>query len=546
MSLSSTSSAKLGYRSAAHLLRRATFGPTKREIDQFSKKSLSEALEELFGEKPNPEPPRDKATQAAWLPARKTKNSPEGSLRLSVRCWWLDHMSRSPLSLSERMVYFYHTHFTTDQTKANFGSALYYQNALFRYYSLGNFKKLATKICFDNAMLMFLDGRYNRVGAPNENFAREFFELYTIGKGPQIGSQDYTTYTEQDVKEAARIFSGFLTDDTFQTNIDQETGLPYGKIPVNKKGKPTLHDFGVKQFSERFGNKHIAPFENSVEGMFQEIEELVDMIFSKKETALHLCRKLYRFFVYHQISEEVESTIIHPLSDLFIRNNYEIKPVLESLLSSAHFYDRNVSRENDKIEGALIKSPLELLAGMLRFYSIALPSEDGNLEEFYGIYADMLDRISVQGMSLYEIESAAGYAAYYQEPDFNRIWISATTLAHRYQLPAELIAGIKRKKTFSHAMKLDVLEFVDNPQNFTNPARADLLLRELLAALFPREVGEDRFNYFLNEVFLEGLSLKAWEGEWLEFKSTGVDAGIRGQLENLFVRLMQAPEYQLF
>src|SRR5690606_35138059 len=118
--------------------------------------------------------------------------------------------------------------------------------------------KLAKKICFDNAMLMFLDGRYNRVGAPNENFAREFFELYTIGKGPQIGSQDYTTYTEQDVREAARIFSGFLADHTFQTNIDQETGLPYGKIPVNKKGKPTLHDFGVKQFSARFDNKQIA------------------------------------------------------------------------------------------------------------------------------------------------------------------------------------------------------------------------------------------------------------------------------------------------
>src|SRR5690606_31533214 len=252
MAISSTNSTRLGSRLAAHLLKRTTFGPTKQEIDQFSQKSASEALDILLETRYNPEPPRDKKTGVSWLPSRKGNNSNEGSLRLSVRCWWLHHMIKSPLSLSERMVYFYHTHFTTDETKANFGSALYYQNALFRHYSLGNYKVLAKKICFDNAMLMYLDGRYNRVGAPNENVAREFFELLTIGKGEQIGDQDYTTYPEREIKEAARIFSGVLADSTFQINIDSETGLPYGKIPVNAKQKPTLHDFGVKQFSERF------------------------------------------------------------------------------------------------------------------------------------------------------------------------------------------------------------------------------------------------------------------------------------------------------
>lgn len=544
MATLSTSSLKLGKKLAAHLLRRTTFGPSKKDIDLFAGKSPAEALQILIEAKVTPEPPRDKATGNSWLPSRKANNSNEGSLRLSVRCWWLDHMTRSPLSLSERMVYFYHTHFTTDQTKANFASGLYYQNALFRHYSLGNFKKLATKICYDNAMLMFLDGRYNRVGSPNENFAREFFELYTIGKGEQVGNQDYTNYTEKDIKEASRIFSGFLVDSTFQINIDSETGLPFGKIPVNAKNIPTLHDFGVKQFSERFENRQIAPLENSVEGMFNEIEDLVEMIFNQKATALHICRKLYRFFVYHHISAEVESAIINPLADLLIRNNYEIKPVLESLIISSHFFDHNIVAENEKIAGTLIKSPLELMVGMFRFYDISLPPNN-NLEEFYGIYADLLDRLDNQGMTLYEIESAAGYAAYYQEPDYNRNWITAATLAQRYQFPSDLISGIKKKKVFSHELKLDVLKFVENPDNFTNPSKADILLRELLTSIFPREVKEDRFNYFLNEIFLEGLSLKAWEMEWQEYKSSGIDEGVRSQLNNLFTKIMQTPEYQL-
>jgi hypothetical protein len=110
-------------------------------------------------------------------------------------------MLNSGRAMVEKMVFFYHTHFTTKEEVVQSNQALYHQNELFRYYALGNFKELTRKVCLDNAMMIFLDGRDNDRNNVNENFGRELLELYTIGKGPQTGPGDYTHYTEQDVKE---------------------------------------------------------------------------------------------------------------------------------------------------------------------------------------------------------------------------------------------------------------------------------------------------------------------------------------------------------
>lgn len=452
-------------------------------------------------------------------------------------------MCRANLSLSERMVYFYHTHFTTIQSRANYGSALYYQNQLFRHYALGNVKTLATKLCYDSAMLMHLDGRYNRVGKPNENFAREFLELFSIGKGARQGARDYTHYTEYDVQQAARVFSGFQIDETFSKNIDPTTGLPMGQLVTNHRQEPSLHDFGSKVFSERFGGRTIRPTGTDAPAVMGEIENFVEMVFERPETARHICRKLYRFFVYHRISDTVEEQVIVPLARQLQAGDYEIQPVLETLLSSQHFYDR-ASGSDRQIRGALVKSPLELVLGMLRYFEVALPDRQ-NLDEFYTLYGTLFYRLEQQNMRVYEPPEVAGYPAYHQAPNYNRAWITSSTLAHRYQFAYNLIDGIRRRG-YSTELNVDLFRyFTQGPM--ADPGNAETLVRALTGDLLALPATDERLEYFTDEVLLDKLSMDNWKTEWQAYRQTGGQApGARAQLQKLLVAVMQTPEYQLF
>ena len=535
-------SSPLGRPLAAHLLRRATFGPNRQEITQFASKSPADAVAILMKQTSRPQPPLDLQTGKSWLPARTSANSYNSRLRFYTVYWWMDHLCRSPLSLQERMIYFFHTHFTTMQSRVNYASAMYYQLELFRQYAFGNIKQLALKLCFDNAMLMHLDGRYNRVGKPNENFAREFLELYTIGKGTQKGANDYTTYTEQDVREAARVFSGFDVDPSFSKHIDPDTGLPRGTMISNGKGEAIFHDYGSKTFSSAFGGKTIHSQGRTHQAIRQEIGEFVDMIFDQPATAQHLCRKLYRFFVYHQITPGIESQIIRPLAQVMIDNDYELRPVLTKLLSSQHFYEVNTPANG--IGGTLIKSPLELFTQMFRYYNIKLPSQN-SLEDFYTIWGEVFYRMQDEGMQLYEPVEVAGYPAYHQGPDYNRNWITSSTLARRYILGKSIVTGIRRKGV-APEFTLDVMAYVKNTQNITDPSDAPRLVRELAEDLIPRPVSEERMAYFLEEILLDSLSPTHWTFEWEDYLQSGNDRGVRRQLELLFTKIMESPEYQLF
>ena len=177
----------------------------------------------------------------------------------------------------------------------------------------------------------YLDGYSNKKNSPNENFAREMFELYSIGKGPQIAEGDYTNYTEDDIKAATRVLTGWELDDTFAF-LDPDTGLPAGKMRSHMAGDGTTelateHDTGQKVFSTKFGGAIIEPASlvegfATVEAAYAELDEMIEMIFAQEETARFIARKLYRFFVYHFISEEVETDIIAPLAQELMNNDY--------------------------------------------------------------------------------------------------------------------------------------------------------------------------------------------------------------------------------
>lgn len=533
----------LGRKNAAHLLRRTTFGPSKADIDAFSSYNVNQALAILLEEKLQVAPPLDLVTGQSWVNPKPTDgNSTSSELMDMSLAWWFSLMNTSGNSAIDRIAWFYHTHFTTISSRINRGTAIYYQIKLFRHYALGNFKELCKKICYDNAMLVHLDGRLNDVGRPNENFAREFFELYTIGKGDQVGPDDYTTFTEQDVIESSKVLSGYNVDWDYG-NIDLDTGVAMGVI----RGSGNLasnHDASSKTFSAHFQGTVIQPNE-LIDGKatkvaaLDELDQLVNMIFDQEAAARYICRRLYRYFVYYDITDEIENDIIAPLAQTFITNDFEMKPVLEQLFRSTHFYDIDNATETDDNRGGIIKSPVEVVLGALRFFKIQVPDQGADLNAFYNAYFNLLfAKVKNQGLDFYEPFEVAGYKAFHQAPSYNRNWITGNNLARRYQISTDLLLGYKDEND-TELYKLDILSFCLNEGIDLNTPQA--IVTFFVDNLFPEDITQERFDYFKSILLID-----VDEVDWVSTIIAGEDFQVVFHLENLINALMQSPEYQLF
>ena len=545
----------LGRRLAAHLLRRCTYCPNRALIDAYAEKTAAEAVDDLLNVDAYPllmQEPIDPKTGQPWIiNDNTTPQSHEAHLRDAVRSWFLWEALHTP-SIRYRMMFFMHSHFTTMLDSAR--SKYFFDHLLLlRYYALGNFRILAEKIVKDNLMLEFLDNTYNIKDEPNENFAREYLELYTIGKGPQIGPEDYTNYTEHDVVQAARLLTGFRADvdrnlDNTQDNgqnIDPDTGIHRGWNYI------WMHDTEDKTFSHAFQNKTIAGRSSAGE-MDSELAEFVDMIFAQEETSKHICRKLYRFFVGHQITTEVEQDIIVPLATTFRNENFELEPVMRQLLMSQHFYDEDHPGSPDVVIGGLVRSPLEMVLFTLSHFQVDMPDPLAEPEQHYteffrkSVQTEMMQKA---GMNHFRPLLVAGYPAYFQEPTFNRNWFNSTTIIARYKLPDMLIKGkrvMKGDGSEDLGAQVDIVKFVKDSANISFPEDAYLLVTDLLDYLFCEESEPERINYFLNQVFLDGLPSMDWQMEWENYLNTGDDSEVRIPLENLLKAILYSPEYQLF
>ncbi len=418
-------------------------------------------------------------------------------------------------------------------------------------------------------MLRLLDGNLNVNGSPNENYARELLELYSIGRGlentlpPPTGQGDYILFTEQDVQQAARVLSGWNFDSSF-SNIDPDTQLPRG-IVRGLASNASAHDNGVKTFSNRFINPATSqpwviqpnptllnngqPTEAST---VDEISQLIEMIYAQPETARHICRKVYRFFVYHEITETIESNIIAVMADTFRNNNYKLQPVIENLLRSQHFYEATMGNADDKF-GGMIKSPIDLVAGTLHFFQVPVPDMTSQPREFYAFTGAINAELENQGMIFYQPFDVAGYDAYHQYPIYNRSWITVNYLANRYAFIRNMMNA-----EGTGPFTVNVYNYVRNNVNPAVAANARNLIIELVRYLFPwadnltfdatsddaATVTAERLNYFL-VTFLSDIDPDpeaAWTSRWTT--ETGVGT-MTSQLQNLFNALMQSPEYQL-
>lgn len=543
----------LGFRRAAHLLRRTSFVYTKAKVDQMANQTASQALVSLLQQYnlQNPQPIYDDPlTQtnenATWilpLPGSGNANLPAQDfvLRRYVINWWSDEAMNDP-GIGHKMEIFWHQ-FMTTSIQASGSSQYFDYMSLLRWGALGNFKKLATKMVTDNVMLSYLNNTQNTANNPNENFAREFLELFTILKGPQIGPGDYTNYTEDDIIQGAKVLTGFRAVNG-RTMVDPETGIPRGTVNFAQ------HATGPKQFSAHFNNTVIQGATNA-NGMWTELDNYVSMIFAQPETAKNLCRRLYRFFVSKKITSEIETDIITPLSTTLINNNFEVLPVLQQLFQSKHFYDEDDSDNTDEIIGSIIKSPLELAYHALSFFGLKpAPYATQTAQNYLFHERGLAQRAFLMANYNPFIPSdVAGYPGFYQDPDYSRAWFNSSTIIARYKWPEMLLTGkltIGSQVNQPLGVKLDIAPWVKNSGVISNPFDAQSLVEDLLKYMLPEEVDADRFNYFLNIVFLDNLPAGDWSYEWQNYLNTNNDSEVKIGLERLVKGIMYSQEYQTF
>lgn len=532
----------LGKRLAAHLLRRTTYNYNKKRIEEFALKTPQQALDILMADY---SPWRDKPWTAALngpyvdVTGPGTVEPNRGKNPRVTRdtvSWWLEEARRDE-TMHHRMMTFLYQNF---MVHARFAKAQCFYDYIkyLQYYSLGNYKELAKKISLSSTMLMYLNGNGSKKNNPNENYAREYFELFTIGKGESISGTDFTTYTEYDVKQAAKIFTGWRRD--YRRNkFDEDTNIPRGFY--RKKN----HNTSDKTFSAAFNNTVITGGSSQAEAI-QEIDDLTEMIFGQMATAKNIVRKLYRFFVKAEITTAVENTIITTLATELKDDDYDLYNTIKNLLSSQHFYDEGDSVSTDNMIGALIKSPKEIIDNIVNYFDVKTPIDN----QFFKYYQrQVIPWQAKTEMKLGYPNGVQGFDGYFLAPSFDRNWYSLDTAEPRLKIAKSFVDGRDRlspngNRRMTAQTKINVMAWVTNTDNISDPSSAEIIVDELLEGLFPETPSANRRSYFLNEIFLQNLAPISWTFEWQNFLDTGDTAEVKEGLENLLTAVLTSPEFQ--
>jgi uncharacterized protein (DUF1800 family) len=519
----------LGAAELRHLLRRTLFGATKADMAYFSGKSVTQVVNELLNPTaPLPAPPVKEYVVAAttlvpdtniaagttWVGDINNDGTIASYRRASFKKWWVGNLVNQDRSIREKMTLFWHNHFATEMNDVSNAQYIYKHHHLLRTSALGNFKTLTKNVTLDPAMLVYLNGQLNTAAAPDENYAREIQELFCCGKGPD------SLYTEADVKAAARVLTGWRNNAT----------------TLSSYFTASRHDATNKTFSS-FYNNTVITGRNSAAAGEQELDDLLNMIFATQEVAKYMCRRLYRWFVYYDIDDTVEQNIITPLANLFRSSNYEILPVLDKLLKSEHFFDV-LSR------GCVIKSPAELVIGFCRESEIVF-QPDTDYFTNYGFYNYIVSWMNNMQQSIGDPPDVSGWKAYYQEPQFNEIWINSDTLPKRNQFTDTMVVS---GYTFnSKKIQFDPLAYA---RTFSNPSDPNAFISELTERLLGLDISAASKAQLKKDILLNGQSLDIyWTQAWDLYISTPTNAAnttsVRNKIRDLVKYLMNLAEYQL-
>ena len=524
---------------ARHLLKRTSFGITEVLVSEAVSLGLPGTIDKLFEQSPLPEPPSkylldgtgngeiidpDANYGETWIngsPIPTSANSQEKNKILKSRtkslyAWSFLQMQNAEISIREKLTLFWHNHFVAENTNPH---REYFYISILRNNALGNFKELTKQITTDPNMLIYLSGSQNSNTAPNENYSRELLELFSIGKGAAVGNGDYTNYTEDDVVQMAKALTGWKVKGL--NNPDTLTSF----FSNNK------HTTGDKNLSYRFNNAIIS------ENGENEYKDLIDKIFEQEECSKFIMRKLYRWFVNAEISEDIETHIIEPLAENIRNNNYEIEPALKILLASEHFFENTF---------CMIKSPTDLILSATK--SLLLSAPTSSINEEYEFALILYLATSDIGQSIFHHPDVAGWKAYYQKPLYYKTWVNNYLLPKRLEYCKVLVTGgilLIDKKSYTVPPLVPVLLIVSSITAAEDPI---ILIRSLANQLFNYEISQNQIDS-LKDILIPGLPDFEWTIEYLDYLEDPSDNDLRTSIENklrnLIGTMVQMSEFQI-
>ncbi len=521
----------LGFEGAKHLLHRTTFFVTKDRIEELASLTPHQAVN-LLTEPEDltlPEGPISYINKVPFLTTNQDPGIPSSMKHLLTKSWIIQELARGK-SIRQKLAFFNHTLFITDFGSPQQGFDYW---RLMMQYANGNLKELAYKVTLNPRMLNYLNNRINTHQSPNENYAREFLELFTIRKGTQIGRDDYTNYTEHDVRQAARVLTGFTDKDRYPLPVDHDTGLQMGY------GKIRNHDKEDKTFSKAFGNRVIRGAQSETD-MYRELWDFIEMIFDQVETARSFVRRMYRFFVSDYIDDQIEQDIIEPLAIELQHNDYEMQPVINKLLISQHFYDEDGGHV--AVRGSKIKSGMEMMFTTFNMFledNIPDPYEE---TEFY--FKDLWRQIkyyaSSYGLRLMVPDNVEGYGGFYNGPNYSKNWINGITILERLEMGKLLLTP---NKLIPAPLEIDLASFVK--RTFHNHADASSIVNQILDLLLVISPDDSRRQVF-TQIFLGNASEEDWKQEWEMYLVSDDPTDVTQHLKELCIAVMSSPDYQVF
>ena len=385
----------------AHLMRRAGFGATRDELEAYAAKGYEATVEELLN-------PGDPQTMPEDMVRRYHTDQSAGFSRTDSEAYWLYRMITTKAPLQEKMALFWQGIFATGYQKLTQGKVLTSQMRMLRHYGMGSFRTLLVELSKSPAMIMWLDNHDNHNGAINENYGRELLELFSMGVG---------NYTEQDIKECARAFTGWTIANT-EYMVDKavkDSIFPYGRIAWHFEYRPGDHDDGEKEF---LGQK----------GRFNG-EDVIDIICQQPATAQFISRHMYSFFVADEppvpqwpYARPRDLEAIETLSQAYFDSHYDIRSMLRVLFNSDFFHSEESWYEK-------VKSPADLVAGVLRL-----------TDEFQRPRREILDKTKqmiFMGQSLINPPSVEGWHEGVE-------WINSGSLVERVNFASEHLGDVSK------------------------------------------------------------------------------------------------------
>lgn len=532
-------------REALHLLKRTGFGFKKQDVDILVNLPFNAAIDlvlKVSNIAPNPPvnfyqnkvpdennlPYGADWTNNAFIDFEKGKDTNEARAT-GLASWGLGLALNQDITIREKMTLFWYHLIPIDFEVVKQSSNKYCNTnsarICFKYMKMlrenatGNFKSIIRNMATQPAMMYYLNNQSNKKGAPDENFAREIMELFTLGK------DNTNIYAQADVVEASKVLTGWKVEN-LNTNTESTNFIP------------NRHDESTKQFSQFFNNKQIP---NSGAN---EIDLFIDMIFLKSENvSQYICRRIYRFFVYYDIDDNIENNVIKPLAQHFVTNNWNIKPVLEKLFKSEHFFDM-------ANRGVYIKSPFDIILGSLRTFNIKY-----NISDPTNLQAQQ-ELLSILNYSVFEMEQAmgripsvAGWQAFYQKPNFHEYWINSNSIQRRYGLIKYFFYGFPfTENGYSDRIEIDVIAFV---KQFDNAIILDpnLLVNECVKYLLPIDLSDSVKSTIKTQKLLSGQSSDYyWTGAWSDFVGNPNEINlsiVKPRLQLMLLDIVEFAEYQL-